>query len=136
MKKDVPRELELGRIMLGPLASSATMKFNGAFKIRGPYDDTFFLIVSDGGGWEHVSVQVVSERGVPQACPIWEEMCWVKDLVWEKDEWVIQFHPAEKDYVNNHPYVLHLWRPTDGKFPTPPAEFVGIRMKRKDRHGR
>lgn len=135
MKKEMPRELELGRIMLGPLASSAAMKFNGAFEIESPHG-VLGLIVSDGGGWEHVSVQVIPQRGMPQGIPDWDTMCWVKDLVWDKNEWVVQFHPAAEDYVNNHPYVLHLWRPTTGGFPTPPPEFVGLVIKKKDRHGR
>lgn len=44
-------------------------------------------------------------------CPTWEEMCQVKDLFWDDEDVVMQFHVPSKDHVNNHPYCLHLWRP-------------------------
>lgn len=73
--------------------------------------------------WDHVSV---STRG---RCPTWEEMCWVKSLFWGDDEVVIQYHPAKSDYVNFHPYCLHLWRPAGTELPKPPAEAVGPRAE-------
>jgi len=51
-------------------------------------------------------------------------MCWVKSLFWGPDEWVVQFHPAEADYVNRHPNCLHLFRPVGVSFPVPPKECV------------
>ena len=68
--------------------------------------------------WEHVSVSLAHR------VPRWEEMCAVKDLFWSEDECVVQFHPARKDYVNFHPYTLHLWRHAKKKFLTPPAGLV------------
>ena len=65
------------------------------------------VIVSDGGGWDHVSVHVFGEK----RCPTWEEMCAVKDLFFRDDEVVMQLHPAKSEYVNQHPFTLHLWRP-------------------------
>lgn len=79
------------------------------------------FVASWGGGWEHVSVSY-SNR-----CPTWEEMCIVKDIFWNEDETVIQYHPAQKDYVNNHPYCLHMWKPIGIELPTPPPVFVGLR---------
>lgn len=84
-----------------------------------------FCIVSDGTGsdlqevvpWEHVSVRVM-EYGKSRM-PDWNEMCAIKDVFWEDDETVVEFHPAKKNYVNVHPHVLHLWRNKNG-FPTPP----------------
>lgn len=70
--------------------------------------------------WEHVSVSLGQHS---KTCPTWEEMCFVKDLFWKEDEWVIQFHPAREDYVNQHPGVLHLWCYTK-IFPTPPKVCV------------
>ena len=81
-------------------------------------------IVSDGFDpvtpvpWEHVSVHVY-EYGRART-PTWLEMCLVKDLFWEEEECVIQYHPAKSEYVNCHPHVLHLWRPKDVPIPTPP----------------
>lgn len=77
------------------------------------------VIISNGGGWEHVSVSL------PHRCPTWGEMCMIKNLFFNKDETVIQYHPAESEYVNAHEYCLHLWRPINEKIPTPPKEFVG-----------
>ena len=51
-------------------------------------------------------------------------MCFIKDLFFNEDETVVQYHPAKSDYVNNNPYVLHLWRPTDQDIPQPPTFMV------------
>lgn len=76
------------------------------------------IIACDGldTGWDHVSVSLDNSRNKP---PTWDEMCFVKDLFWNEDEWVVQFHPAKADYVNKHPGVLHLWKSVQ-PFPTPP----------------
>jgi hypothetical protein len=34
-------------------------------------------------------------------------------------------------YVNCHPYVLHLWKPTGVDLQAPPAILVGPRMRHK-----
>lgn len=69
--------------------------------------------------WEHASVRVV-HMGMPR----WEEMCWVKDVFWGPEECVLQFHPPESEYVNDHERVLHLWKPVGLEFPRPPKEAV------------
>ena len=56
--------------------------------------------------------------------PNWAEMCWVKSLFFEDGETVVQYHPAKKDYINTHPFVLHLWRKCGEPFPMPPVECV------------
>lgn len=71
--------------------------------------------------WEHVSVSLTNR------CPTWEEMSWVKGLFFEDEEVVVQYHPRKSDYVNHHPYCLHLWRPTRDVMPTPPPITVGPR---------
>lgn len=73
----------------------------------------FNVIVSDGGGWDHVSVSL------PDRCPTWEEMCAIKRLFFAPDEVVMQLHPAERNYRNCHPYCLHLWRPQEQTIPLP-----------------
>jgi hypothetical protein len=92
---------------------------NGAFKlfINGR---SFFVLATDGGGWEHVSVSLRNQK----RCPTWEEMCAVKDLFFHPDEVVMQLHPAKSDYINNHPYCLHLWRPIGKEIPLPPVDYV------------
>lgn len=95
----------------------------GSFRIQGPCGEALVIIASGADdrvaeGWEHVSV---STR---RRCPNWTEMCFVKDLFWSPDECVVQFHPPRSEYVNNHPFALHLWRHKNG-FPCPPSILVG-----------
>lgn len=79
---------------------------NGVFLVPSP-EGRFQVkvIVSCGGGWDHVSVSL-SNR-----CPTWREMCAIKDLLFKDDEVAMQLHPAKEDYVNHHPFCLHIWRP-------------------------
>lgn len=70
--------------------------------------------------FEHVSVSLAHR------CPTWEEMCKVKDLFWDAEDVVVQFHPAKSDYVNLAKTCLHLWRWTKGIFPQPNKIEVGI----------
>jgi len=95
---------------------------NGAFKVY-VGGRSFFVIASHGGGWDHVSVTPCNRKR--QTCPTWDEMCAIKDMFFEPEEAVVQYHPAKSQYVNNHPYCLHLWRPNDGTaLPVPPPIFV------------
>jgi hypothetical protein len=112
---------------------------NGAFHIESPEPGwTLALIASDGEGWEHVSVHAYRTRQVDvvgllgraestpkMRTPTWKEMSYVKRLCWDAEDVVMQLHPRESEYVNCHPNVLHLWRPTTASIPTPPVEFVG-----------
>lgn len=94
---------------------------SGAFVFK-KNNITFRMVASNGLGWEHVSISLDKKRS-----PDWEEMCMLKNIFWDEDDCVIQFHPAKKDYVDNHPNCLHLWRPIEGIFPTPPTELIGIK---------
>jgi len=76
------------------------------------------VVASWGGGWDHVSVSLNTR------CPTWDEMCWVKRKFFADDETVIQYHPAESDYINCHPFCLHMWRPQLAEIPLPPKIFV------------
>lgn len=94
----------------------------GMFRIRTNGGTDLVVMASDGSDevpWEHVSVSTKTR------CPTWEEMAWVKSLFWDDHETVLQYHPAKEDYVNYHPYCLHLWRPLLVRFPTPPWIAVG-----------
>lgn len=51
-------------------------------------------------------------------------MCAVKDLFFEPEDCVIQYHPPKSEYVNHHPGCLHLWMPLNEKIPLPPKIFV------------
>ena len=76
------------------------------------------VVWSFGGGWDHVSVSYRDR------CPTWEEMCRVKDVFFREDECCVEYHPAKKDYVNNYPYCLHIWKPQGAAIPTPPKIYV------------
>lgn len=92
---------------------------SGAFNIY-VNGKSFFVIASSDGGWEHVSVSPKNQK----RCPTWDEMCAIKDMFFEEEEAVMQLHPAKSEYVNIHPYCLHLWRPLEREIPMPPVEFV------------
>ena len=81
------------------------------------------VIWSYGGGWEHVSVSPFKKHITPS----WDDMCKIKDMFFEEEETVVQYHPAKSEYVNNMPNCLHLWRPLVDVMPTPPSIMVGIK---------
>lgn len=128
-------DVERYRVRSGPYASSREDGNNGQFilPLASLVDRTFALcIVSDGEGWEHVSVSVyrsdtIRGRTALDRCPTWEEMCQVKDTFWEPEEATVQYHPRRSQYRNLHPYVLHIWRPTRFALPEPNADFVAPR---------
>lgn len=111
------------RILAGIAASTMANGNNGAFSVALKHGQQVFVIASDGMGWEHVSV---SRR---DRCPTWDEMCQVKALFWSDEDCVVQFHPPKRDYVNNHPYCLHLWRLQGGEFPRPDSILVGLKLE-------
>lgn len=135
MKPDAHKPLEKYRITnAGAWSSDERYGNNGAFQLpllkavdgtivlsgdRKTSHCSLRLVVSDGEGWDHVSVSLVKR------CPSWEEMCFVKDLFFKPHEVAMQLHPAKADYVNHHPFCLHLWRPQNRNIPLPPSIFVG-----------
>lgn len=123
MRESVPAEVEMARVTSGRMASKSEDGFNGVFVIPRNFRTKFICIASTGGGWDHVSVEV-DERGRPARLPTWEEMCWIKDLFFADDETVVEYHPPKSQYVNIHPWVLHLWRQQGEEMPLPPKRFV------------
>ena len=108
------------RIREGRYGSDESYGNNGAFDVRLKHNQMVQVIAGDGLGWEHVSV---SRKDRP---PLWEEMCQIKDMFWDRDDCVLQYHPPEADYVNNHPNCLHLWRPIGVEVPRPDSLLVGF----------
>ena len=88
---------------------------NGWVTIRGK---TMCVVFSWGGGWDHVSASFTNRT------PTWDEMCVLKDIFFREDECCVEYHPAYSNYVNIHPYCLHLWRPQHENIPTPPNIYV------------
>lgn len=121
----VPEEY---RITDGRLASNRKIDGNnGAFSIPHPDNKTgnhscFNIIASDGMGWEHVSVSRIKNKVL--ITPTWYDMCFVKNMFWEDEDTVIQFHPMKSQYVNKME-VLHLWRPIGTEVQLPPSCLVG-----------
>ena len=120
---------ESKRVTDGPWKSDSTYGNNGAFVIKvGPADIQAIAIASQGNDqipWEHVSVSI------PGRCPTWEEMCQVKDMFWDEEDCVIQYHPPRSLYCNLHPTCLHLWRytGTDHQIPIPHPMLIVPRVK-------
>jgi len=107
------------------LASDRSYGNNGVFTLKfqfpGGPPTIVHCIASDGEGWEHVSVGYQGRSIVPS----WDIMCKVKDLFWDPEDCVMQFHPPKSQYVNYNPGILHLWRPVNKNVETPPAILVG-----------
>jgi hypothetical protein len=76
--------------------------------------------MSDDYAWEHVSVSL------PNRCPNWPEMSFIKSLFWEDEETVMQLHVPASEYRNLHPHCLHLWRPLRAEIPRPPNDTVAV----------
>jgi hypothetical protein len=103
------------------LTSDESYGNNGIFII--PYKNIkLCCVISSGSDWDHVSTHVECVK--KKRCPFWDEMCFVKNLFWNEDETVIQFHPKKSDYVNCHPYTLHLWKSQIVDYVLPPKIFV------------
>lgn len=117
---------EKWRITDGPTPSDFTFGNNGCFRLPPKIASrVLFVIASDGLGWEHVSVH--ARQGKKAFTPTWAEMCYVKDIFWGEEDVVMQLHPAKSEYINNFPFTLHLWRPTEAEsIPLPPSIMVGI----------
>ena len=114
--------LEPYRVSVPPYESSFGDDF-GAFKIPYPRTRQRLAVIannanSDSAWWEHVSVSL------PNRCPNWPEMDFIKDLFWMPSETVMQLHVPKDDHRNLHPHCLHLWRPTRAEIPRPPGILV------------
>jgi hypothetical protein len=118
MRKSLPQKIEKFRIKEGPLASDSSYGMNGFFIIKRK-DRILRVQVSDQCGWDHVSVSL------PDRTPTWKEMCFIKDIFFEDEETAVQFHPPKSQYVDYHPYCLHLWRNQEEAFKLPPQSFIG-----------
>lgn len=110
------------RVRKGAYASDESLGNNGAFIIpSAPGRFQLTVIASDGAEWEHVSVST------PVRTPTWDEMCFIKSLFWGEEDCVVQFHPPKSEYVNQHQFCLHLWRPIGVSLPMPPSIMVGFK---------
>lgn len=120
--------VEIYRVRGHHYAPSKTGDKHGYFQIK--YKGNIIRVIATNGdykasnlgieyNWEHVSVSLRHRT------PNWEEMCHIKYLFWDDEETVIQFHPPKSQYVNYHPYCLHLWKPNNYNIILPPMDTVG-----------
>lgn len=109
------------RVVTGPYGTSARDGNNGLFLCTLAHKQSVRVIASDGEGWEHVSVSRKDR------CPTWAEMCEVKALFWDEEDTVMQLHPPQSEWVSNHQFCLHLWRPIGTEIPRPPSMMVGVK---------
>ena len=110
---------ERWRIRKGQWASDETAGWNGCFIV--PLDgDLYFVRISDGSLWRHLSVTNFQRKVVPS----WQTMCRLKDAFFADDSWIVQFHPAKGDNISDHDYCLHLWEPLEEPLPKPPVILV------------
>jgi len=107
------------RVKTGRMASTDEDGNNGLFIIPAKRYK-IIVIISQDPIWEHVSVSLSNKR-----TPNWKEMCAIKDVFWDPEDYVMQLHPPESEYVNNHAHCLHLWRPVTQQIPQPPSIMVG-----------
>lgn len=128
MRSPLSAKLEAARLRTGRMASSQDDGGYGMFRIDGPCGKILQIIASGADaedtlsqGWEHVSVSCNGR------IPNWREMCFVKNLFWNPEDCVVQFHPPQSEYVNNHEFCLHLWRHKTQPFPLPPSILVGVK---------
>ena len=114
------------RMRTGYMGSDEGNGNNGVFIVRlRPGESPLRVIASDGAlddgqEWDHVSVSR------PDRTPTWAEMCAIKALFWGDEDVVVQYHSPRSEWVNNHQYCLHMWRPVGVDVPRPPALMVGI----------
>lgn len=108
------------RVLNGSMRTTEADGNNGLFFVRMTRKGTLLrIIASDGADWEHVSVSTQTR------CPTWSEMSHIRDMFWSPDACVVQYHPPHSEYVNHHPYCLHLWRPIGLEILRPPSILVG-----------
>ena len=119
MKTKVDDQLERGRVIRGPLATTVNDGLCGLFVLKSPIDRKPLVVLSWPAGltddvtakWDHVAVARKSRT------PNWPEMCFVKSLFFDYTETVVQFHPAQSDAIGDKGGLsrsLHLWRNIQG----------------------
>ena len=112
---------KLPEILIKSKIEGEINEVSGVYIIKSKYGK-LLIIVSDGLGWDHVSIS----KQMKNKCklPSWEIMCYIKDLFFNPNETVVQFHPKKSEYVNINPNVLHLWKNQSYEYQLPPIECV------------
>ena len=100
----------------------------GAFTISHKDGRVLLMSVDNGAvsGWEHVSVTCIRKhrKNLKAVMPDCAVMDMVKDMWWDSNETVVQFHAPKDDVVNKHPESVHLWKSLRQEYLLPPKETV------------
>jgi len=131
MRLPMREDLERARLVAGAPSKYCTKPGDpfGMFAVRGPINRALLIVLGNGNGWEHASVSVKEKRGRGRAkLPCWAEMDFIKRMIWDDREAVMQLHVPRDTHVSpgsDHGIeVLHLWKPTDAEIPLPTVEMV------------
>jgi hypothetical protein len=107
------------RVRTGAMGSDETYGWNGCFIV--PINGQLWqVMLGEGMGWRHLSATNAQRRELPP----WAVLSRLKELFFADDEWVVMYIPPREDYVNDHPYVHHLWSSLEAEIPRPPAFMV------------
>jgi hypothetical protein len=107
------------RVRKGQMASDETYGWNGAFLV--PLEgELWHVVISDRMGWKHLSASNAQKRMLPS----WTVLTRLKDAFFGDDEWVVLYIPGKDDYINDHPFVHHLWTPLNQELPKPDIVLV------------
>jgi hypothetical protein len=101
----------VGATTLGGWAITRDPDRLGRFELFHPAKGYIVIIsgtVKDGGRWVHLSFS----RG--DRVPDWEELKAVKSRFLGDETLAVQVFPPKSQWVNVHPYCLHLWHCVDG----------------------
>jgi hypothetical protein len=116
------------RVATGSLRTTYADGNYGVFEMLNTKSEKLICIAADADttGWQHVSCYViyVSNGRPKRKIPSWSDMCYVKSVFWDDEDCVVQYHLPKSQYVNDNPYVLHLWRSALQEMPMPPKECV------------
>lgn len=99
---------------------------NGGFfmiPVRGRGDSIICAVATSDNSWDHVSLKLLVD-GLFEM-PTWDVMEFAKQLFWEPEACVVQYHPPCSEYVCNDKDVLHLWR-FQGVSPRPDPILAGL----------
>lgn len=107
-----------------------------AIPINSPINTVAYCIATEGmkneAEWEHVSVSIAFRNiagNEMKRTPRWEEMEAIKQLFWEDEECVIQYHPPRSVYINDCNFCLHMWKPWGDNVKMPATNMVGFKVK-------
>lgn len=96
-------------LIMEPVVNEAGIRAEYMVPVKEGKVKTFHVIASIHRRPGLPDLEHVSVKG-PKETPRWETMCVIKDLFWDDEDEVIQYHPKKSEYVNMHPRVLHMWR--------------------------